>query len=57
MLSRVCNCEDQYAIVHASSNMLKPHMTLLIFVMGINSPRKVVTSNLFSQRKASSKYL
>ena len=33
-----------------------PHMMLLIVVMGINFRRKAVNRNLFSKRKASSKY-
>ena len=53
LLSKVCNCEDQYAITHAHSNALKSSRDA---VMGIYFCRKAVTRNLFLKRKASSKY-
>ena len=36
---------------------LNPHVTLLIFAMGINFHRTAVTRNLCSKKKASSKYM
>ena len=43
--------------LHTHTSMhYNPHMTLLIVVLGINFRRKAVTRNLFSKRKASSKY-
>ena len=54
MLSKACN--DRYAITHARSDTLKSSRDALIFVVAINFHRKAATRNLFSKRKASSKY-
>ena len=49
-------CSPKSAI--AKTGMpLHTHVTLLIFVLGINFRRKAATRNLFSKRKASLKYL
>ena len=52
--SKVCNCEDRYAITHARSDTLKSSSDAVNFVVGINFRRKAATKNLFSKRKASS---
>ena len=56
MLSKVCNCEDRYAITHARSDTLKSSRDAVYFVVGTNFHRKAATRNLFLRRKASSKY-
>ena len=50
------NRDDRYAITHALFNTLKSLRDAVNVFVGINFCRKAVTRNLFSKRKASSKY-
>ena len=43
MLSKVCNCEDRYAITHARSDTLKSSRDAVYFVVGTNFHRKAAT--------------
>ena len=56
MLFRVCNHEDWYAITYTRSDSLKSSRDAFNYVVRINFRRKVVPRNLFSKKKAFSKY-
>ena len=56
MLCRVCNRKGWYDIVLARSTSLKSSCDPVNFVVGINFRRKAVPRNLFSKKKAFSKY-
>ena len=56
LLCRVCNREGWYAITHACSDSLKFSRDTVNFCCGIDFRRKAVHRNLFSKKKAFSKY-